>query len=356
MVADIGSDIEADAVAEAHFADELREEIEFLPLVEAVGQDSEADMLVRNHRQAGRGAAQRRPLAADQSLDGEIPDPKHGAHHLSPSPLAPLRMRAVASTFPMRSSNARISLFDDVVVADPATPPPAGFTSATIGAAIDAARVTGRPLLLRPGSYDIANVDISTTTGSGRGIEIYCPAGTATLFFSGGNYGLRIAGQTGMTFRNLTFDGQNLDIPAYNAPTVITAAAGLVILDNARDATFRDCTFRNTVKTDGEPGGAYKAGLLCVNDSQPVVADCAFDNVDIAIWAFSSEILADGCSITGAKNNGIAVWGTVGSGGNLSVIRNNRINFVTSDYGTGANGNGIAVTWPMMSPSKTISL
>ncbi len=61
--------------------------------------------------------------------------------------------------------------FDDVVIADPATPPPSGFTSAAIGAAIDAARTVGKPLQVRPGTYDISNIDILTTNGAGRGIE-----------------------------------------------------------------------------------------------------------------------------------------------------------------------------------------
>lgn len=234
-------------------------------------------------------------------------------------------------------------IFDDLVIADPATPPPSGFTSASIGAAIEAARVAGKPLQVRPGSYSVSNIDILTTNGAGRGIEVYCAAGTAVLTLSGGNYGLRVSGQAGMTFRNLTFDGQNLALPSYSAPNMITVAAGVVTLDNARNTAFRNCTFRNTVKAGGEPTGAYKAGLLCVNDSQPIVEDCSFDNVDIAVWSFNSETLVKGCRITGAKNNGIAVWGTVGSGGNLSAIRDNTINFVASDYGTGANGNGIAI-------------
>lgn len=208
---------------------------------------------------------------------------------------------------------------------------------------INAARTAGKPLQVRPGSYDISNVDILTTNGAGRGIEVTCPAGAATFRLTGGNYGLRVSGQRGMRFRNITFDGQNLSLPSYSAPNMITVAAGVVTLDNARDVSFHKCSFINTVKAGGEPTGAYKAGLLCVNDSQPTVAECTFDNVDIAIWSFSSETIIDGCRITGAKNNGIAVWGTVGSGGNLSVIRNNTINFVASDYGTGANGNGVAV-------------
>lgn len=233
-------------------------------------------------------------------------------------------------------------IFDDVVVADPATPPPAGFTSATIGAAIEAARVAGKSLLVRPGSYDIANVDISTTNGAGQPITVDCPAGTATLRFTGGSYGMRVSGQRGMRFRNLTFDGQNLAMPAYSAPGMVSAAAGLVVLDNARDTSFFGCTFRNTVKTASEPAGSYKAGLLCVNDSQPRVQECNLDTVDIGVWSFSSETLVQGCRIVGARNNGIVVFGTPGSGGNLSVIRENFINFVGSDFGTGANGNGIA--------------
>lgn len=233
--------------------------------------------------------------------------------------------------------------FDDVVIADPASPPPSGFTSATIGTAINAARTAGKPLQVRPGTYDISNVDILTTTGGGRGIEVFCQAGTATLRLTGGSHGLRIVGQGGMRFRNLRFEGQNLALPAYSAPGVITAAAGLVTLDNARDVTFLGCTFQNTVKTGSEPAGAYKAALLCVNDSRPLIKECTFDNIDVGVWSFSSETLVEGCRIVGAKNNAIMVFGTIGSGGNLSVVRNNFINFVASDYGTGANGNGVAV-------------
>lgn len=233
--------------------------------------------------------------------------------------------------------------FDAVVIASPNTPPPSGFTSAGLGTAIDAARTAGKPLQLRPGTYDIANLDILITTGSGRAIEVTCQAGVATLRMTGGNFGLRIRDQSGMRFRNLVFDGQNLAIPAYSAPGVITVAAGLVVLDNARDTTFSGCTFRNTVKVAGEPVGSYKAGLLCVNDAQPRVQECNFDNIDVGLWSFSSETLAERCRIVGAKNNGIAIFGTLGSGGNLSVIRDNFINFVGSDYGTGANGNGVAV-------------
>lgn len=233
--------------------------------------------------------------------------------------------------------------FDDVVIADATTPPPSGFTSAAIGTAITAARTAGKPLQVRPGTYDISNIDILTTNGAGRGIEVSCQAGTATLRLTGGSYGLRIAGQSGMRFRNLAFDGQNLALPAYGAPGVITAAAGLVTLDNAKDVTFRGCTFRNTVKAGSEPAGSYKAGLLCVNDSRPLVQECNFDNVDVGLWTFSSETLVEGCRIIGAKNNAIMIFGTIGSGGNLSAVRDNFINFVASDYGTGANGNGVAV-------------
>lgn len=233
--------------------------------------------------------------------------------------------------------------FDDVVIADAASPPPAGFTSAAIGTAINAARTAGKPLQVRPGTYDISNIDILTTNGGGRGIEVFCSGGSAILRLTGGNYGLLVHGQSGMRFRNITFDGQNLALPSYSAPGMITAAAGVVTLNNAIHVAFEHCSFRNTVKTGGEPSGAYKAGLLCTNDSRPSIKDSSFDNVDIAVWSFSSETLIADCRITGAKNNGIAIWGTVGSGGNLSVIRDNFINLVASDFGTGANGNGVAV-------------
>ncbi|WP_168166070.1 hypothetical protein [Bosea sp. PAMC 26642] len=84
--------------------------------------------------------------------------------------------------FPHLSSAATClgyRIFDIVVVADPATPPLAGFTSTTIGAAIEAARVAGKPLQVRPGSYSVSNIDILTTNGAGRGIEVYCLAGIA---------------------------------------------------------------------------------------------------------------------------------------------------------------------------------
>ncbi|MFC5294202.1 TIGR03808 family TAT-translocated repetitive protein [Bosea minatitlanensis] len=229
-----------------------------------------------------------------------------------------------------------------MVIADPATPAPSGFTTATIGDAIEAARNAAKPLQLRPGTYDMSNIDIATTSGSGRGIEIFCAAGEAILRLTGGNYGLRVSSQTGMTFRNIVFDGESLGLPAYSAPNVITAAAGLVIVDNVYDVVFSRCTFRNTAKTAAEPAGSYKAALLCVNDSRPRVSQCNFNNIDVAVWAFSSEILVEDCRVIGAKNNGIAIYGTIGSGGNLSVVRNNFINFVDSDAGTGANGNGIS--------------
>ncbi len=234
-------------------------------------------------------------------------------------------------------------ILDDVVIADPATPPPSGFTSATVGAAIEAARNAAKPLQLRAGVYDIANISILTTNGSGCGIEVLCSAGEAVLRFIGGGYALRIAGQGGMSFRNVTFDGQNLGIQSYNAPDIITGAAGLIVLDNAKDVRFSKCNFRNTVKTADEPAGGYKAAVLCANDARPTISNCEFYNVDVGVWSFSSETIVEGCRIVGAKNNGIAIWGTVGSGGNLSAIRNNFINFVSSDAGTGANGNGVAV-------------
>lgn len=233
-------------------------------------------------------------------------------------------------------------IFDDLVIADPATPAPSGFTTGSVGAAIEAARNAAKPLQLRPGTYDISNVDILTTNGSGRRIEVFCAAGEAVLRLTGGNYGLRVSGQVGMTFRNIVFDGQNLGLPAYSAPNVITTAAGLVIVDNAQETVFSGCFFRNTVKTGSEPGGSYKAALLCVNNARPRVSDCGFDNVDVAVWSFSSETLVEGCRVVGAKNNGVAIYGTLGSGGNLSVVRNNFFNFVDSDAGTGANGNAVS--------------
>ena len=234
-------------------------------------------------------------------------------------------------------------VFDDVTILDPANIAPAGWTVGNFAAAVDAARTNARPLQIRPGTYDAANVDILPTNGGGRPLRIFGNQGTVTIRFTGGNYCIQVRDVDNVSFSGIGFSGQNLAIPAYTAPgATTTTAAGLVIFNNAKNLIVENCTFVDTLKATGEPTNSYKAQLIVCRASTGNIENNTFANGDLAIWNFQSVVRKINNKIQGFQSNGLLIF-DVANGGNLSMIENNIINGISAPFGDGQTGNCIAV-------------
>jgi uncharacterized secreted repeat protein (TIGR03808 family) len=238
-------------------------------------------------------------------------------------------------------------IFDDVAVIDPGNTPPAGWTSGNFAAAVTAARTNGRPLFMRPGIYDAANVDILSTNGSGRSIRVYAVPGTVTVRFTGGNYCVQIRDVNEVQFAGIGFNFQNLPLPGYSAPNgVIVNSAGYFVVNNSAFFSLEDCTFADGNQAASEQTttqrNSYKALLLVSNNSIGNVKTCKFARGDVAIWIQRARVTVSNNIIDTIQSNGILVY-DLAAGGNNSILENNYINNIDAPFGDGQTGNGIAV-------------
>ena len=232
-------------------------------------------------------------------------------------------------------------IFDDNVVLDPSTTAPAGWSIGTFADAINVARTNARALFVKPGDYNAADIDILSTNGGGRPIRVFATPGSVNIKFTGGNYCIQIKDVSNVVFSGINFTGQNNALPVYTAPNAATVtAAGLFILNNARNFRIENCRFSDLRKIATEYLSSYKAQIMMANGSTGTVEKCDFSNGDVGIWNFRSRINIYNNSIDGFQTNGIMIY-DLGTNSNFTKISDNHINNIEAPYGNGQTGNGI---------------
>jgi uncharacterized secreted repeat protein (TIGR03808 family) len=190
--------------------------------------------------------------------------------------------------------------------------------SRALQAAIDEAANRGAPLLLPPGRFRTAKLQLRP------GTRIVGTARSTTLEFVGGPAFLMGEGD-GIALEGLLLDGgyQTLDIGQ---------ALGLISLKKSRGVSLRDLEVTRSV-----------ANGIALEGCAGSVSDCT---VTMALMAGIHSLDATGLEIlhnrvTDCANNGIQVWRSE-AGEDGSVVAGNRIERIRADgEGTGQNGNGI---------------
>ena len=188
--------------------------------------------------------------------------------------------------------------------------------TAVLQAAIDAASVTGKTLLLPTGEYYAGDLNLYGSIKGVPGQTHLLTAGNAPVgrvsladvFIEGINFGVG----------NSAPEGEN---------------RGLVELDSATRVTIRDCGFT------GSSNG------IAIFASSATIESCHFSELgDAAIHSFNSlGLFIRGNAIEGCGNAGIRIWREE-NGPDGSIITGNRISRIDwKGGGNGQNGNGINV-------------
>jgi len=190
--------------------------------------------------------------------------------------------------------------------------------SRALQAAIDEAANRGAPLLLPPGRFRTARLQLRP------GTRIIGTARSTTLEFIGGPAFLAGEGD-GITLEGLVLDGgyQRLDLGQANA---------LISLKKSRGIALRDLDVTRSI-----------ANGIALEGCAGSVSDCT---VTAALMAGIHSLDATGLAISHNRvadcaNNGIQMWRSE-AGEDGSVVSGNRIERIRADGGgTGQNGNGI---------------
>jgi uncharacterized secreted repeat protein (TIGR03808 family) len=193
--------------------------------------------------------------------------------------------------------------------------------SAVMQAAIDDAAKRGAPLLLPPGRFRVAALQLRP------GVRIIGATGTTTLEFLGGASFISGDGADGAVLENLALDG------AYKTLDPGQADALLSVKNSAR-LKLRDLDISRSV-----------ANGITLERCAGTISDCT---VTAALQAGIRSLDSGGMEIlhnavSDCANNGIQVWRSQ-AGEDGSVVANNRIVRIRADGGgTGQNGNGINI-------------
>jgi len=190
--------------------------------------------------------------------------------------------------------------------------------SKAVQQALDAAHEQGKPLLLPGGQIQVRGLEFpSNVRVMGQ------PGGTVLLSYLGEAIG-KAELANDLVLDGIGFAGSPGDSPGDHGLLQITDSVGVRIAN---------CRFML----------AATSGLLLQN-SEAVIADCGFDQLDIAIFSHNSRGLTIyGNQVTQCGNGGILIWRDQ-PGRDGSIVSGNRISHVLArSGGTGQNGNGINV-------------
>jgi len=256
---------------------------------------------------------------------------------------------------------AYYSVLADAVVMDATSF--SGATSATLQAIFDQAVSSGLPLVVRPGTYDAANIVIAAPI-SVRGV----PGKVTFRAAAGAAYILYLGAFTRAEFYGITFDGNNV---ALTTDPNLQPAQGLV--NTRKDssslvskAVFDRCSFVNSTQCGIGIGGTRLLVTDCVfsrcalksigvmETDEVTVRDSHFEYQDHAMHFYPYPCLnvtVENNKILGCRRNGIA-FEPQGDGkvNQHLTIRNNKIlqppeggfSVSRTDLATtGAEGNGI---------------
>ncbi len=194
--------------------------------------------------------------------------------------------------------------------------PQSGDATGALQGALDAAARTGAAVLLPPGTFTVAPLEIAA------GVSLTGHPGTTRLAFSGGGTLLTIAkGARDVTVRDLTLDVRL-------AGPFGLAAEGAVNLDLDNITVLNAA--ETAVRLEGSSGRISRCHIA--------------DSARTAILASNSRGLSiTDTTITRCGDNGILVWRSE-KGPDGTIVTGNRISHITAiSGGSGQNGNGINV-------------
>ena len=192
--------------------------------------------------------------------------------------------------------------------------------TAQLRAALEAAAVQGRMLVIPAGNYRVADIEVPD------GVHLIGIAGR-TIFTTPGDKRLaHIAGASGVTIEGIVFEAK--------APETAAGVQGLIEIEASSGVTFLRCGFKNAAGNG-----------LAASESAVTIEDCDFDGAEAA--AIHSQngkgFMIRGNRIANCSNAGIRIWRD-DPGPDGSIITGNRIQSVDfKDGGNGQNGNGLSI-------------
>ena len=190
--------------------------------------------------------------------------------------------------------------------------------SKAVQQALDAAHEQGRPLLLPGGQIFVQNLEFRSNT------RVLGQPGATVLISWLDN----LIGKAELA-NNLVLDG----IGFAGTPSDTESDHGLLQVTDSIGVRISNCQFL-LAKTSG----------VLLQNSEAVIAECVFDQLDVAIFSHNSRGLTiRDNQISKCGNGGILIWRDA-SGPDGSIVTGNRLSHILArSGGDGQNGNGINV-------------
>ena len=188
--------------------------------------------------------------------------------------------------------------------------------SGAVQAALDAAHDRGRPLLLPAGHIFVQNLEIP------GGVRVEgVPGGTVLIAWQDNPIGKALIAND-LWLEGIGFSG---------APGGAASDHGLLVVESSVGVNISNCRFLI----------AGTSGLL-LQDAAATIADCSFDQLDVAIFSHNSRGLTiRGNRISNCANGGVLIWRDA-PGADGSIVTGNRISSVLARAGgSGQNGNAV---------------
>lgn len=188
-----------------------------------------------------------------------------------------------------------------------------------LATAINAAIDQGMPLFIAGGTYHVAGIVLPTNC------NIIGVDGATILASANGEAVFTSSWQTNITLQSLTFDGKGAGAS--------NQELGLLKFEECASLRILDCRFQSYADN----------GIHLRNCSGKITGSIFNDLRQSAIHGQNSNgLLISGNSIHNCWNGGIRVW-RHDNGADRTIVTDNHISKIGSDWGDGQNGNGINI-------------
>lgn len=186
-------------------------------------------------------------------------------------------------------------------------------------AAINAAVSQGLPLFIAGGTYHVAEIVLPTNC------TIIGVDGATILSSSNGEAIFTSSWKSNITLKSLTLEG--------NGAGARNEELGLLKFEECTAVRITDCRFQNHEDN----------GIHMRNCSGKITGSWFYQLGQSAIHGQNSNgLLISGNSIYDCGNGGIRVW-RHGNGADRTIVTDNQISKIGSDWGDGQNGNGVNI-------------
>lgn len=199
------------------------------------------------------------------------------------------------------------------------TPNISSDQSGALRIALQAANSLGYPLFVPAGTYHISNVDLPSNS------KIVGVPGNTIFIASPHELVFSATERSQITLEDLVFDGVQMGQKSEDFDVLNFEACSSVHI--------RNCQIRN-----------FGGNGIHLETSSGQVENCSIKNIgQTAIWGQNnSEMLISGNQISDCHNGGIRVM-RYENGRDGTIVTDNQISGIGSDWGDGQNGNGINI-------------